>query len=102
MLDPKALSMAYTDFGQFDGNRFGGDPITVVSEHLNARNHEVLMAVRNYAIGRSDQMSALGWRSYTASMELYTQFAAHHCVGRLIDEEWLRLARQQRYGTSRP
>jgi hypothetical protein len=34
------------------------------------------------------------WRIYLASMDLYTQFAAHHTVGRLIDEEWLRLARQ--------
>ncbi len=101
-LDTKALSMAYTDFGRFDGISFGGDPVTVVSEHLNARNHEVLMAVRGYALGRSDPNSALGWRSYTASMELYTQFAAHHSVGRLIDEEWLRLARQSRNRAQRP
>ncbi len=93
-LDPRALSMAYTDFGRFDGVSFSGDPVTVVSEHLNARNHEVLMSVRGFAIGRSDPTSALGWRSYTASMNLYTQFATHHTVGRLIDEEWLRLARQ--------
>ncbi|MCA9304099.1 MAG: hypothetical protein KC996_08260 [Phycisphaerales bacterium] len=101
VLDPKSLSMAYTDFGRADTMRFGGEPVSVVSEHLDARNHEVLMSVRNYATGRSDPTSALGWRSYTASMELYTQFAAHHCVGRLIDEEWLRLARQKRNGSFR-
>ena len=33
------------------------------------------------------------WRVYLASMGLYTRFAAYHAVGRLIDEEWLRLAR---------
>jgi hypothetical protein len=102
VLDTKALSMAYTDFGRYDGTSFGGEPVSVISEHLNARNHEVLMAVRGFAIGRSDPNSALGWRSYTASMELYTQFAAHHSVGRLIDEEWLRLARQERNGTFGP
>lgn len=101
VLDPKALSMAYTDFGRFDAVRFGGEPVSVVSEHLDARNHEVLMSVRNYAIGRSDPTSALQWRAYTASMDLYTQFATHHCVGRLIDEEWLRLARQKRSGSFR-
>lgn len=93
-LDPVALRMAFTDFGRFDGIRFSGDPVTVVSEHLDARDHAVLMALRRYATGRSDPNSSLRWRVYTASMELYTRFAAHHAVGRLIDEEWLRLARE--------
>ncbi len=94
-LDPMALTMAFTDFGRFDGVRFGGDPVTTVSQHLDARDHAVLMAVKQYAEGRSDPTSALKWRVYTASMELYTRFAAYHAVGRLIEEEWLRLAREQ-------
>ena len=95
-LDPRALTMSFTDFGTFDGLSFAGKPVSVVSEHLDARDHGVLMAVKGYADGRSDRKSALAWRVYTASMELYTQFAAHHTVGRLIDEEWLRLSRQAR------
>lgn len=95
-LDSRALTMAFTDFGTFDGLTFAGEPVSVVSEHLDARNHEVLMAVKSYAEGRSDHESALAWRVHTASMKLYTQFAAHHTIGRLIDEEWLRLARLQR------
>lgn len=94
-LDSRALSMAFTDFGTYDGLTFAGEPVTVVSEHLDARNHDVQMALREYAIGRSDHNSALQWRIYMASMDLYTQFAAHHSIGRLIDEEWLRLAQQQ-------
>lgn len=94
-LDIRALSMAYTDFGTFDGSRFEGDPINSVSQHLDARDHEVLMNLKRYAEGRSDSNSALRWRIYTASMDLYTQFVAHHTVGRLIDEEWLRYARTQ-------
>ena len=92
-LDSRALSMAYTDFGSFDGSRFAGDPVNSVSQHMDARDHAVLMDLKRYAMGRSDQNSALRWRIYTASMELYTQFVAHHTVGRLIDEEWLRYAR---------
>lgn len=95
-LDTRALTMAFTDFGTFDGLSFSGEPISVVSEHLNARNHDVQLALRSYAEGRSDHRSALGWRVYLASMDLYTQFAAHHTIGRLIDEEWLRLSRAQR------
>jgi hypothetical protein len=95
-LDSRALSMAFSDFGTYDGLSFAGEPVSVVSEHLNARDHSVLMAVRSYAEGRSDHTSALAWRVYTASMNLYTQFVAHHTVGRLIDEEWLRLSREIR------
>tara|TARA_R110002073_G_scaffold1715_3_gene12322 strand:- start:80875 stop:81705 length:831 start_codon:yes stop_codon:yes gene_type:complete len=95
-LDSRALTMAFSDFGTYDGLTFAGEPVSVVSEHLNARNHEVLMAVKSYAQGRSDHQSALAWRVHIASMNLYTQFAAHHTIGRLIDEEWLRMARTQR------
>lgn len=101
-LDTRALTMAFSDFGSANGLSFAGKPVSVVSEHLDARNHEVLMAVKAYAQGRSDQHSALAWRVHTASMNLYTQFAAHHTIGRLIDEEWLRLARVQRDRRSRP
>jgi len=92
-LDPRALTMAYSDFGKFDGSRFSGDPVNAVSQHLDARDHAVLMDLKRYAEGRSDNSSALRWRVYIASMDLYTQFVAHHTVGRLIDEEWLRFAR---------
>jgi len=95
-LDTRALTMAFTDFGTFDAVSFAGEPVSVVAERLDARSHEVQLAVRGYAEGRSDPNSALRWRVYLASMDLYTQFAAHHTVGRLIDEEWLRLARAQR------
>ncbi len=100
-LDTRALTMSFSDFGTYDGLSFAGEPVSVVSEHLDARDHSVLMAVKSYADGRSNQNSALAWRVYTASMDLYTQFAAHHAVGRLIDEEWLRLSRSMR-NTRRP
>jgi len=89
-LDTFKLSMAFTDYGTFDASRFGGEPVSGVSEHLDARDHAVLSDLRRYAVGRSDPSTALGWRVYTASMELYTKFVADHAIGRLIEEEWLR------------
>lgn len=89
-LDPFALSMAFTDYGRFDSTKFAGDPVSAVSEHLDARDHAVLMDLQRFARGRSDNNSALRWRVYTASMELYTRFVAHHTVGRLIEHEWIR------------
>ncbi|MBL8764916.1 MAG: hypothetical protein JNM07_11665 [Phycisphaerae bacterium] len=68
-------------------------PVTVVAEHLDAKNHAVLMQLKNYAEGRHDPSSALAWRRYTASMDLFCEFAAYRTVGRLLDEERLRIAR---------
>ncbi|MCR9076928.1 MAG: hypothetical protein NXI07_12895, partial [bacterium] len=93
-LDTRMLTSAFTDFGTTSGLHFAGEPVSVVSEHLDGRNHEVQYAARTYAQGRSERQSAMQWRIYLASMDLYTEFAAHHTVGRLIDEEWLRLSRQ--------
>jgi hypothetical protein len=93
MVDPYRLTRAYTDTG-FTGSNFAGSPVTVASELLDARDHQTLMLLQDYAEGRSDPTGALGWRVYLVSMDLYTKFAAHQAVRRLLDEEWLRLARE--------
>ncbi len=89
-LDPRALRRAGSETAAV-----GARPasVVVVSEHLDGRNHEVLMGLRRYADGRHDARAALGWRSYLASMDLYTQFGAYVAVGRLLDAERLRLSR---------
>lgn len=90
--DPRALNRAVRD-PTLDVAASHDQPITTASVLLDARNHEVLLHLEDYATGRSDPASALNWRIYTASMELYTRFAAQQAVGRLLEEEWLRLAR---------
>ncbi|MCL4220558.1 MAG: hypothetical protein KJZ65_04225 [Phycisphaerales bacterium] len=92
-LDPKALATAASDAGFLARSSFGSGPASVSIEHLDARNHQTQMYVREYAQGRSDSASALNWRIYFASMELYTQFAAYHGVRRLLENEWMRTAR---------
>lgn len=72
---------------------FGDQPSSLVSEYLDGQNHEVLMNLRRYAEGRHDPSAALGWRRYTASMELFTEFAAYWSVLRLLEEERLKAAR---------
>ncbi|GJM19378.1 MAG: hypothetical protein DHS20C14_15910 [Phycisphaeraceae bacterium] len=93
VVDPYQLTRSFTDT-PYVGSNFKGTPVTVASEILDARDHSTLMAVQDYAEGRSDKQSALGWRVHLASMDLYTKFAAHQTVRRLLDEEWLRLARE--------
>jgi len=70
-------------------------PLSVASEHFDGANHEVQYALRAYANGRfEDGASPLGWRRFLASMTLFTQFAAHRMVERLLDAERIRLAKQ--------
>lgn len=89
--DPRTLSTRPREYEPFPGSNFADRPVTVVSSMLDASNHQVLMDVRAYAMGRHDDRSALGWELYLQSMDRYSQFAAHHVVDRLVQNEWLRL-----------
>ena len=90
--DPRLLSFQATDAG-YTGAA-SDEPAAVESVHLDARSHDVLLALRRYAEGRTAKGTALDWRGYNASMDLYTRFGAHEAVRGLLDREWLRLARQ--------
>lgn len=93
-VDPRELSYQPSERAPRPGIAPGGGPAATVSEHLDANNHEVLAAVKNYALGRHDPKRPLGWRRYVMSMDLYTQFAAHHLVAGLVAHERRRLADQ--------
>lgn len=92
-LDPRSLSAQSSDYRPFPRTAYGDAPASVVSEHLDAKNHQVLMDLQQYAQGRHDPRTALGWRRYVASMDLFSEFAAWYAVSRLIDQEWVRLSR---------
>jgi len=92
--DPRLLSLQATDAGYTGGT--GDEPASVESVHLDARSHDVLLNLKRYAEGRKEAETALDWRIYTASMDLYTQYGVHEAVRGLLDHEWLRLARLAR------
>lgn len=89
--DPTKLKTSFTDYGQVSRSQFVDRPAAVVSEHLDGSNHEVQMALRQYAQGRTDSDSSLKWQKGLASMDLYTEFAAYFAVSRLLEQERLRL-----------
>lgn len=93
--DPRSLSISATESRGSPAAQtgFADAPIVVVSEHLDGKSHAVLMDVRNFADGRHDPASALGWRRYTASMPHFEEFGAHHVVGKLMEREWARVTR---------
>lgn len=99
-IDPRRLQATGADVPV--AGAFGDEPAALVSEHLDAQNHEVLMNLKRYAEGRHDPSSAMGWRRYTASMELFTEFAAYWSVYRLLEEERIRLARTNVATSTRP
>jgi hypothetical protein len=90
-----ARQLSYTATMNSDArSRSGPDgPVAVVSEHLDGKNHETLMAVRSYADGRHDALGAISWRRYVESVPLFTEFAANYVVGKLVESEWVRTAR---------
>lgn len=90
--DPRAMRSAPTERDLPPVSSFDDEPLAVVVEHLPGANQSVQMNVRRYAEGRHEHGSALGWRRYLASMDLYTDFAADWAVRRLLEEERLRLA----------
>lgn len=92
-IDTRKLTYQPTDYQYFTRSAFKEAPASVVSEFLDGKNHQVQMDVQRYASGRSDPTSALAWRRYLASMDLFCEFGAWQSVGRLLDHEWLRVAR---------
>lgn len=89
--DPRSLSRQVVDTGGAPGGTSPDSPVCVVSEHLNGRNHQVLLDLKDYAEGRQQKDSALGWRRYLTAMPLYMEFAAHRTVQLMMQREWSRI-----------
>ncbi len=66
-------------------------PLALVSEHLDSKNNSILLDVQAFGEGRQNGPSALGWRRYLESMDLYSEFAAYRVVDEIIRSEWIRV-----------
>lgn len=98
-VDPYALQAAGSDFGLPVGGANAG-PLSVVAVHYDGANHAVQQAAKNYAQGRSETISAMGWERYLASMRLFTKFACYDATARLLRQEQRRLSDAQRAAVS--
>ncbi|MBX9735406.1 MAG: hypothetical protein K2X32_00635 [Phycisphaerales bacterium] len=92
-LDVKDLQTQPDETRWASTNFNASGPLSVISEHYDAANHEILISVQRYSEGRHREASALGWERYVKSMDLYVDFAAYRAMDRLMQEERLRLAR---------
>lgn len=95
----KEIASQRTD-SQVKDPRMADKPLAIASENFDARNHQVLADLRTYASGREKEDTALGWKSYTASVHRFTEFAAYRTVNTLIEQEWLRVGAGQTSVTS--
>ncbi|MFO0831768.1 MAG: hypothetical protein U0637_07970 [Phycisphaerales bacterium] len=101
-LDPHSLSRSTTE-GSITSTAYPLDrPVAVVSERWDAKNNQVLADVQAFSQGRMKQKSAMGWRRYLASMDLFSEFASYRAVDALLQQEWVRVARSQVPPDSRP
>lgn len=91
-LSPRELATAPTDAAPAP-RPYEDTPLATASMHLDGKNNQVQMDIRAYAEGRLDGPSALGWRRYLASADLFAEFAAFEAIDDLLRQEWLRLAR---------
>ena len=89
--DPKKFQIATTD--RLVLRDWGGPgPVATFARVFDAADFETQSEVRDYAQLHPNANSALGWRQHTASMRLFTRFACHQAVGRLLTSEHARFA----------
>lgn len=93
LLNPRKLQESPVDPGPAGSTQYSESPLVVVSEHLDAKNHQVLMDVQQYAVGRQSGRDSYGWERYTRSMVLYSEFAAFQAVDKLMRAEWIRMGK---------
>lgn len=90
LLDPVTLQTAPVEVGLPKADWLDR-PLSVATGQLDGSNQGVQIAVKEYANGRSETVSALGWRRYLASMRLFTDFACYHLTERLLEAERRRI-----------
>ncbi len=82
-IDPQALVRAPS--GEIaPGDLRAPDAAAQASGMFDARNHQTLTWLSQYAAGRTEPGSALGPDVYLMDMELYTQFVSHRLIRDLL------------------
>lgn len=91
MIDPIAATRAPSERPlSVDSSR--QEPATAqASGVFDAANHQTLVWLDDYAVGRTEPNSAFGRREHLVRMDLYTQFVAYRLLHDLLASERVRL-----------
>lgn len=87
-VDPRAVQSSPTEIAPPPSS---GEPASAVSEFFDGKNQAVQMDVRTFAEGRSEKTTAIGWRRYLKSVDLFAEFAAYRTIDSLVQAETIRL-----------
>jgi len=93
VLDTRALTRAPTGHAIGETRRYD-QPLSTASGYFDAADGGVQLRLRQYAHGRVEHDSGAGWRRYTISMDLYSEFVSHELMRRLFAAEWKRLTHE--------
>ncbi len=62
-------------------------PVAGASEVVDAQDNDVVVHLQQYAMGRSNPSTSLGWRRYLVDMDLYTHYVAYRLLDRMLEQE---------------
>lgn len=67
-------------------------PVSGVAEVVDAQDNDVVLHLQQYAVGRSNPNTSLGWRRYLVDFDLYTHYVSYRLLDRLLSEEARRIS----------
>ena len=73
------------------GLRVFSQPVSSVSAIVDSSDNAVMLDVKQFAEGRTDPDTALGWEKYLYSMDAYTLYVSHRLIRDLLNEERSRM-----------
>lgn len=89
-IDPNLIQAAWSD-ESFVYSARNTSPVSAASYHFDGAAGNVQWEVQQYAAGRHDPDTALGWQRYLKSMNEFEKFAAYALVRSLLAQEQRRI-----------
>jgi hypothetical protein len=89
-LDTRRMSVAGSA-NDLPGLRFHAQPVTQVGSYYDAANGQVIKNLQTYATGRVPIDSPSGWRRYTLSSDLFSEYVSYELMREFFAKEWDRL-----------
>lgn len=94
--EPRGLTNTTVDIGALEsaaremplaGLTVYRQPVAGASEIVDAQDNDVVVHLQQYAMGRSNPSTSLGWRRYLVDMDLYTHYVAYRLLDRMLEQE---------------
>ncbi len=89
-VNPRDMQGWVTEYASANGST--RQPAGVAAAHVDAARIDVQRDVRFYATPRVEPGAPLGWKRYTASMALFTEYVCHRLVRDMLNQERVRIA----------